>query len=239
MTNRDWEKIRGRISDDIAKGQLSPGDRLPTEPVLAELFGVGRHSVRRAIADLAIEGLLSVEQGRGTFVEVRPMLEYAVGKRTRLRRNLGDQVDDITRVLLGSEIIMASSDLCAQLRLDEGAQVSHARRMTLADRLPIAFGSSWHCAARFPNMLERRAIFGSMTETYESFGINDYVRAETSVHARPAQPDEARMLRQHPDMPVIIIRAVDALTDGTPISVSEVVWSSARVKFTFGGDSDV
>ncbi|OUS06609.1 phosphonate metabolism transcriptional regulator PhnF [Rhodobacterales bacterium 52_120_T64] len=236
MQTASWTTIRDAIAIEIANGHLQPGDKIPTETELAERYQTGRHSVRRAIADIAKQGMLSVEQGRGTFVEVQPVLAYTLGKRTRLQRSLGGPVYDVSRELLGAEIILAPGRVCEALRLDVDAKVSHARRMTSADHVPIAYGSAFHCVDRFPGFVERRAVFGSTTEAYKSYGINDYVRAETTLHSRPARADEAKMLRQHPDLSVTIIWAVDALPDGTPISFSEVVWSASRVRFTVEGD---
>ena len=85
MPKDTWTKVRDAIASDLSTGLLKPGARLPTEPELIERFGVGRHSVRRALADLAREGRLSIEQGRGTFVLPTPTIEYAIGRRTRLR----------------------------------------------------------------------------------------------------------------------------------------------------------
>ena len=62
-------------------------------------------------------------------------------------------------------------------------------------------------------------------------GINDYIRADTEFYSRRPTAEEARTLKQHPDMPVIVVHAIDAELDGTPISYSEVVWSSTRVTF--------
>jgi GntR family phosphonate transport system transcriptional regulator len=67
-----WTAIRDQLARDIAEGRMVPGDQLPTEPQLTARFGVGRHSVRRAIETLAKEGKLSVEQGRGTFIAAAP-----------------------------------------------------------------------------------------------------------------------------------------------------------------------
>ena len=52
----------------ILAGQLGPGDQLPPERTLAELFGVGRNSIREAIRQLAALGLVEAYQGGGTFV---------------------------------------------------------------------------------------------------------------------------------------------------------------------------
>lgn len=236
MTTNTWTSIRDALASDIAEGRLKPREKIPTEPELVERYGAGRHSVRRAIADLAKQGKLSVEQGRGTFVGTQPMLQYALGKRTRLRRNLIAQGVDVSGSFLGSEVIAAQGRVRQALRLNKGEQVSQTRRITLADNLPIAFGSAFHCVHRFPGYADRRAVFGSVTETYRSYGIEDYVRAETTLHSRQAHPDEAKMLRQHPELSVTVIRAVDSLPDGTPISFSEVIWAASRVKFSIESD---
>jgi len=60
--------VAGQIQDLIVKGELCPGDRLPSEAELCEQFGVSRTVVREATRCLADRGLLSAEPGRGTFV---------------------------------------------------------------------------------------------------------------------------------------------------------------------------
>ncbi|MEL6680707.1 MAG: phosphonate metabolism transcriptional regulator PhnF, partial [Pseudomonadota bacterium] len=223
---------------DIETGTLEPGDRLATEPQLAERFGVGRHSVRRAIEALAKEGKLSVEQGRGTFVEAAPLLTYAIGQRTRLRKNLLPQGVEVVGDLLGADRMTAKGRVRKALRLKRGATVVQSRRITRVDGVPIAFGATYHDAERFGDIVERRDLLGSLTEVYRHYGIDDYLRGETTMHARPARLEEAKMLRQHPEMPVIVVRSVDTELDGTPIAFAQVVWSAARVKFTMGGDND-
>lgn len=236
MSKTTWTVIRDAIEQDISQGILTKGDKLPTEPELAKSFGVGRHSVRRAVADLAKTGKISVEQGRGTFVQSGPILTYQIGRRTRLRDNLDSLGIDVSRQMLSARIRTASDDVRAKLHLPPGSEVSESLYHTEADGQPIAFGYAYHSTERFPGYVERRAVMGSVTATYKSYGIEDYVRAETAVSARPATPEETKQLRQHPDLPVMIVTSLDTLPDGTPISLSQVVWSSARVRFVLGTD---
>jgi len=232
MTRENWTMIRDTLSDDIRLGRLSAGDKLPTETQLADRFAIGRHSVRRALEALARDGKISIEQGRGTFVVDAPRLTYQIGKRTRLRRNLIPQGVDVTSQLVSASRVSAPHDVAKALLLNSGARVTKSQRITLANDLPVAFGSSYHCAERFPDFAERRDVLGSTTETYRSFGIDDYVRQHTSIYSRAAKPDEAKTLKQHPDVPVLVVTAIDAKLDGTPISTSLVIWSAARVNFT-------
>ena len=66
-----WEQIAEDIAADIASGALSYDDRLPAEHALADIYGVARPTVRRAIASLVDQGLLVVRHGRGTYVAKR------------------------------------------------------------------------------------------------------------------------------------------------------------------------
>lgn len=61
-------RIAGHIGKEIAEGRISPGEKLPTEHILAKTFGVSRSVVREAIAELRNEGLVETRQGIGAFV---------------------------------------------------------------------------------------------------------------------------------------------------------------------------
>ncbi|TCL08285.1 GntR family phosphonate transport system transcriptional regulator [Shimia isoporae] len=238
MTRTSWTMIRDTLATEISNRTLRPGDKLPTEPELAERFKAGRHSVRRAVEALAKSGKVSIEQGRGTFVEEAPLLTYSIGKRTRLRTNLLPQGCEVSGETLGSGVVKAAHGVANALEVANGTDVVESHRITLANGKPIAFGTSWYPADRFPDFAERREEIGSATETYKSYGIEDYLRRDTEMYARPAKPEEAKTLKQHPDLPVIVVRKVDTDTDGIPISHSKVIWASGRVKFTISGQDD-
>ncbi len=231
MIRDRWRDIRAAIKQDIESGVLEPGTKLPTEPELVQAYGAGRHSIRRAVIELGKEGLLSVEQGRGTFVQNRPRLTYTIGPRTRMRRNMTAQGVDVTGERLGAKTCTASPRIAKALALDEGADVIATRRRSFANDVPVSFGTIYHEVARFAEFSDRREVMGSVTAVYASYGIEDYKRASTQIHARPARADEAQMLNQHPDMPVIVVQAIDVDLDGVPIAYSEVIWSAARVTF--------
>ena len=63
------------IADEIASGNLGPGDRLPSERDLTERLGVSRATVRRALGELAEDGLVEASAGRGSFVATGPLVE--------------------------------------------------------------------------------------------------------------------------------------------------------------------
>lgn len=62
-------QIAEQIRSSILAGEFSPGDKLPPERELAEMFGVSRPSVREALNILAAAGLVESYQGGGTVVK--------------------------------------------------------------------------------------------------------------------------------------------------------------------------
>lgn len=61
-------QIAGFVRNQIVKGELKPGDRLPTEREMAGDHGVSRAVIREAVAKLIHEGLVISRQGVGAFV---------------------------------------------------------------------------------------------------------------------------------------------------------------------------
>jgi GntR family transcriptional regulator, transcriptional repressor for pyruvate dehydrogenase complex len=61
-------QVVSQFVDLLRKGELAAGDRLPPERELAERFGVGRNSIREALRELNMLGLVTSRHGEGTFV---------------------------------------------------------------------------------------------------------------------------------------------------------------------------
>ncbi|MFV0364588.1 MAG: FadR/GntR family transcriptional regulator [Suipraeoptans sp.] len=62
------QQVIDRLSQAIIAGELKPGDKIPTEPELAELFKIGRSSIREGIRILIAYGVLEIRRPEGTFV---------------------------------------------------------------------------------------------------------------------------------------------------------------------------
>jgi len=63
-----YYQLKEYIKKKIESGEFKPGDRIPTEQELCEMFDISRTPVRQALTELAYEGILYRRPGRGTFV---------------------------------------------------------------------------------------------------------------------------------------------------------------------------
>lgn len=87
------EKLRERITS----GAMKPGDKIPVEPDLMKMFGVGRSSVREAVKLLVTAGLLRVQQGSGTYVQELTAIQEPFAQ--RLKRSAYADLDEVRSLL--------------------------------------------------------------------------------------------------------------------------------------------
>ncbi len=76
-------KIQSEIEKSILQKKFIPGDKLPTEKEMCEMFGVSRTALREALQMLSIQGLITIRKGSGIYVSeydtanaVKPMSQY-------------------------------------------------------------------------------------------------------------------------------------------------------------------
>jgi GntR family phosphonate transport system transcriptional regulator len=224
-----WRQIAERLSADLLSGALKPGDRLPTELDLASRYAVNRHTVRRAVAALADQGYLRVEQGRGTFV-AEHMLDYVLGRRTRFHANLLAQGREPGGRVLGSRTERADAAIARELQLKAGTRVLVIEHVGEADGVPITYATHYFPAERFHGLAELYAASLSITTALKALGIPDYTRKQTRLAARLPTEAEARHLNQPPARPVLQAEAINVDPDGRPIQYSITRFAGDRVQ---------
>jgi GntR family phosphonate transport system transcriptional regulator len=225
-----WRQIADAIRLDIVGGKLANGDRLPTEALLAARFSANRHTVRRALAVLAEEGVVAAEQGRGTFVKSIRRLTYPIGKRTRFREGLKGQAGSLTSVSISDKIENATARVAEALGLKPGTKVVRTEGMSVADGVPISRSTTWLPYRRFPDFAARIKEMQSTTMVFQSYEIADYSRASTRISARHADVEETRSLNLAPGAIVLVSEAVDIDPEGEPLSYALTRFPAERME---------
>ncbi len=64
-----YYKVIEYISEEVEKGAISKGDRVPSERDMIEILGIGRNSIREALKILDILGVVERRQGDGTYIK--------------------------------------------------------------------------------------------------------------------------------------------------------------------------
>jgi len=226
-----WRQIAHRLEGDLRAGGVEPGARLPTEAELAVRFAVNRHTVRRAIADLAGRGLIRVEQGRGTFLQDL-VIDYPLRRRTSFSANLLAQDRAPTHDVLETIEIAADAETARALGLRHGAAVVQSTSIGFADGVPVSCGRSFFPGARFPGIAEELRAAASISRALASYGLADYRRQSTRILARLPSMEEALRLKQPASEPVLVTEAIDVDLEDRPIRYGVTCFAGARVQLT-------
>lgn len=174
------------LQREIIGGQYLPGDRLPPESELASHLKVAVGTLRKALAELELRGLVERRQGSGTYVkkadDVLSENQAAVYQFFRLERLEGGgfpgaEVLDIERI--------ACVHTAKQLNLDVRSKHWRIRRIRTLDQTPVA-AEEICIAAKHARALNASDLSVSLYEHYRKHFNQWIVRVEDSVGCEPA-----------------------------------------------------
>ncbi|TQV76167.1 GntR family transcriptional regulator [Denitrobaculum tricleocarpae] len=139
--------LKGQITD----GVYSTDARLPSEQDLTERFGVSRITAKRAMDELAAEGLVVRERARGTRVIYQPPSAPIASSVEGLLENLIAMGLETTVKLLEFAYLPAPNSVAEALEIERGAEVQRAVRVRTLDSAPFS-----HLTTYVPSALGRQ-----------------------------------------------------------------------------------
>jgi GntR family transcriptional regulator len=133
----NYYRVEKYIRDRIRSGELKPGDPVPPESQLVQQFNISRMTVRQALSRLVFEGLVTRQQGRGSFVaeprfqhtHVYPSFEQEMQARGAVTSNR----------LLDRRVEPAEGKTAESLGLPEGTPVVVLERQRLVDGQVVGY----------------------------------------------------------------------------------------------------
>jgi DNA-binding GntR family transcriptional regulator len=135
-----YNRIATALADRIASGVYATGCRLPSGSELCREFGVSPMTVRRALAVLDNQGLISGEKGRGVFARSVDLGDSAF----RLDSLTGDWLDESAEIrLLSAEMTRADERVARILAVAQGERVVYLRRLVLHEGNPVMYHTEY------------------------------------------------------------------------------------------------
>jgi GntR family phosphonate transport system transcriptional regulator len=223
-----WRCIADDFEQTILIGKHENGARLPPESEIAARYGVNRHTVRRAMAELGARGLVRTERGSGTFVKT-DKLDYRIGQRTRFSEIVAAAGHEAQGRLQSHRLEAASDEIAARLGLKAGADVVRLEILRAADRVPISVATTWLSAERYGDAGKVYRRLRSITRTLGHYGISGYVRKWTRIGAGFTDAVDAGLLRLSVHRPVLVVESLDVASDGAPILTTRGRFAADRV----------
>jgi len=223
-----WRCIADDYEQMILLGKYENGIRLPAETEIAAHYGVNRHTVRRAMAELAERGMVRSERGSGTYVKT-DKLDYRIGARTRFSEIVAAAGYDAQGRLQSHRVEAAGEEIAHRLGLPPGANVIRLEIVRAADRIPVSVATTWLCAERFRDAAKIFRGVRSITKMLAEYDVEGYRRKWTRITAGFTDAVDAGRLRLSVHRPILVVDSVDVTAQDTPILTTRGRFAADRV----------
>ncbi|GAA3356179.1 GntR family transcriptional regulator [Saccharopolyspora gregorii] len=234
----------------IISGEYAPDTTLPKQADLAASFDVNLGTVRRAIALLEAEGLVTPIRRRGTVVRSQPpMRRLGADRYAKSKWKHGDVVafaadreasgrtwraTDQTNTVRRTE---ADDDTAAALGIEPGTEVYERARLVKDQRSPTHTLTSYYRTedvegTALVDPAAGPAGRGGGFAVLTARGLEpDHITE--SVHARMPTPDEIAMLELPAGEPVMILERTVSTAGGRPVEFARGVHAASRFHWSY------
>jgi GntR family transcriptional regulator len=210
-----YHQLKQLLLAQLESGRWAAGDCMPGDQDLQRFFGVSRTTVRQAMRELELAGLITRHRGRGTFVAL-PKVSHGPEAPHRLSHTLRARGINPGWLLLEMASVPAPLLVASVLGLDEGSFVLRTSRLRLAGQEPI--GHLVAHANASPELVSRENLLcGDSFHYLESSGLLAGARAERVLEAVVCDATEGSLLGIETGAPLLRVRRILFGADGAPL----------------------
>jgi GntR family transcriptional regulator len=229
-------QIADQLRERIRRGDWAAGERLPSIPAIAEMFGVAKQTVQRTVDQLRVEGLLITKPGSGTYVRgtKRRLNRLSRGRYGGFRGYHADLAARYRQHLVEVGRAPAPAEVADAFGVRDGTELVVRRHLVRTDDVPVEVGASWfRVEDAAGTSLERREAFGRplYQEAEEAIGRR-YASATDTLSARQPSREEAEILQIRPDTPVLHLLHVAFDQAHKPVEVAQATWPGPMTTLT-------
>lgn len=146
-----YRLIADTLRERVHKGELNPGDALPTESALQEEFAVSRVTVRQALKQLTRESIIESIQGSGSYVK-EERVNYDIYQLTSFYEKLADRNVQTRSDVRIFEVLNADEDLADKLQVADGDKIWHVKRVRFIKQKAVTLEETWMPLTLFPDL---------------------------------------------------------------------------------------
>jgi GntR family transcriptional regulator len=225
-----YYQLKQLLAERISSGEWRSGDMLPTEEQLQEQYGLSRTTVRQALKELEVEGLISRHRGRGTFVS-RPKFSHSPDPRFNLTAYLIEQGMRPGWRVLSAGWVQATSEVAERLAVDKSVRLYRLRRLRLANDEPIGYHIAHVIPALGQAIDDRRLDQGGSLDYLRATGLLDQSLANRTIEAILASDEVARRLDVLKGSPILMIRRLVFNASGDPVEDMRAMYRGDRFQY--------
>lgn len=215
------------LEKKILAGKLKPGESLPSENDLSRDYELSRTTVRKCLSLLAERGLISAQQGRGTFVS-RLALDRATFVMEEFNEYMAQQEQEAGHRLIHVRFRKDLPEFAAHLGMATDQGILYYSRLLLADEEPVAIEHKYMCYKKGRPVLENEFQYKAFSEIIAIHTDFLPVRSHAVLTAASADEFDAKHLKIAPGTPVLRLQQVLYTSDDQPVGIGVFCYRGDR-----------
>lgn len=227
-----YDQLRRQILETISDEGLEPGDLLPGELRMCELYGVSRTVVRQALGQLEHDGIITRVKGKGTFVAPQKTTETLASGLAGLFEEVAARGGHVHSEVLRLEREPADERVAEQLRCAPGTVVVALERLRFVDGEPWSLSTTWMPEHIGAHIFGADLAEGSLYALLADRGIRA-ASGVRSVEASVTDAREGQLLGIGPGKPVLLLRSAMVDAADRPIEYFQALHRGDRTRFEF------
>jgi GntR family transcriptional regulator len=196
-----YATIAADLHHRIAIGEFRPGQALPPQRELSASYGVTLMTLRQALGQLADQGLVSQEAGRGTFVS-GPKAAHTMGPLRSLSDDLRAQGHTVDTVVLAREEVALPEWVAERLDRPAGSPGLRVERLRRLGTTPAIHQTSW-VPGEFARQVAGVDLSGTSLYDALAAGGTTVVRADERLAPALLEGTLSAMLNRPSGVPVL------------------------------------
>ncbi|WP_404449803.1 trehalose operon repressor [Sutcliffiella horikoshii] len=217
MKNNKYQAIYQQLVMKIEKQNFIPGEKLPSEHELMDLFTTSRETVRKALNQLAQNGYIQKVRGKGSIVLARDKFDFPISGLVsfkELAKKMGRPWETVVHEL---ETVVASSDLGSKLGERELWKVVRSRKV---DEESIILDKDYFIKSQVP-YLDADICKDSIYDYLESKMGLQIAFADKEVTVEEATDEDRQLLDLNRLTHVVVVKSIVHLDDASPFQYTE------------------
>lgn len=217
------------IRGDILSGKLKGGDMLPSENELKKKYNVSSTTVRKCTDVLRNNGLITREQGVGTFVSERPV-ERSLEKILSFTKNMEQVGLKPSTKVLEKKVIRARGKYVEKLRVEKDKNIFRLKRLRFGDGTPMLLETRY-INLNFCPEIDRTDLSGSLYDIYEKhYGIKLH-NAKQHLKIVFLKANEAALLGCKENAPSFLVTGITYSDNKEAIEYEESLYRGDEYDF--------
>lgn len=229
-----YQQISDTIKKKISFGEYRPGQPLPSEAKLCEIFKVSRITVRNAIQELVEQDILVKKHGKGTYVRESKIASNLFNFKGFTSTCSENNIRVFTHVLCLCKQTPTASQMHA-LSLSPDDSVVYLKRLRYANGHPVIIEHAYLPYQEYAFLLEEDLENKSLYETISSkSGSNpeEYCYTNIELETSGAMPEEADYLKIPSGSPLFVLNETIYSDERHPVHHTKQIMSGNYFKFT-------